>query len=216
MLHFTVIAGPNGAGKSTFSAHFSRPGTLIFDPDKEKARIEKAYPDISEEAVQTAITRKYDGYELRAIGDKKHLTVETNLRNAFLGERAVWFREEAKYNTRLIFMMLPDIESSMDRVNLRVKQKGHFVDSDNIKQNFEMSRENLLSTAGMFNEVMLVCAASAYGIISRPELLLTIKNQRISEMAATIPDWAADVVSGVIKLATAVGDDTSYNRKRSR
>ncbi len=129
MLQFTVISGLNGAGKSTYSAGISRSGALIFDPDFQKYAIEKQYPDIAADAMETAITGKYHDFELRSIAEKKHLTVETNLRNEFLAERAGFFSQNG-YRTRLVFMLLPDVESSMDSVNLRVKQKGHFVDAE--------------------------------------------------------------------------------------
>lgn len=146
MQQFTVIAGPNGAGKSTFSARMSKANALIFDPDLEKYKIERQYPDISDEAIEAALTRKYNNFELKAISAKKHLTVETNLRNEFLAERAALFKEIG-YQTRLVFMLLPDVASSMDRVNLRVKQKGHFVDVESIRLNFEKSLENLYRVA---------------------------------------------------------------------
>jgi predicted ABC-type ATPase len=92
MLQFTVIGGPNGAGKSTFSTHMSRPGTLVFDPDFYKKTIEKQFPDISDEAIEEAVTAKYETFELNALGRQKHLTVETNLRNEFLVERAAIFK----------------------------------------------------------------------------------------------------------------------------
>lgn len=50
MPNFIVIAGPNGAGKSTFSEKLSGPDALIFDPDKEKLKIERNFPHISEDA----------------------------------------------------------------------------------------------------------------------------------------------------------------------
>ena len=67
MLQFTVIAGPNGAGKTTFSTRMSRPDALIFDPDKEKYLIEKQYPDISEEALENAVTGTYNYFETLSI-----------------------------------------------------------------------------------------------------------------------------------------------------
>ena len=54
----------------------------------------------------------------------------------FLARRAAFFKENG-YRTRLVFMLLPDISTSMDRVNLRVKQKGHFVDAESSRLNFE-------------------------------------------------------------------------------
>lgn len=78
MPEYTVIAGPNGAGKSTFSDLLANPKTLIFDPDSERANIERNYPDISDEEVGDELTRVYNTYELRAVGIHQDLTVETN------------------------------------------------------------------------------------------------------------------------------------------
>lgn len=199
MLQFTVIAGPNGAGKSTFSTRMSRTGALVFDPDFHKKNIETQYPDISEEAVESAVSRKYDNFEMQAIGAQKNLTVETNLRNEFLIERAAFF-SGAGYDTRLVFMLLPDVESSMDRVNLRVKQKGHFVDAESIRYNFSKSMENLFKAVTGFDKVILVCAAANYGIKSQPELLLAMKQGSIITESANIPEWAAPIVNQVVKL----------------
>jgi predicted ABC-type ATPase len=167
MLQFTMIAGPNGAGKSTFSSAMSRKDAIIFDPDKEKALIEKQFPDISDDALESAFTRQYHNFELKAIAGYWDFTVETNLRNDFLAERAVFFCE-ANYQVRLVFILLLDIASSMDRVNLRVKKKGHFVYAQSIRYNFERSQENLFRVAGQFAEVMLVCAASGYEFKTQP------------------------------------------------
>ena len=48
MLQFTVLAGPNGAGESTFSGRMFKRDAVIFEPDKEKAILERQYSDVSE------------------------------------------------------------------------------------------------------------------------------------------------------------------------
>lgn len=199
MLQFTVIAGPNGAGKSTLSARMSRRDAIIFDPDREKLAIERSYPDISDEAIEKAVTRKYEQFELRAIAKKQSLTVETNLRNEFLAERAALFKEGG-YVTRLVFMMLPDVESSMDQVNLRIKQKGHFVDNASIHYNFGASLDNLLKVADRFDQVMLVCAASEFGIIASPERLLVTQGAEVVHINAEAPEWAHSVMNEIISI----------------
>lgn len=198
-MQFTVIAGPNGAGKSTLSVRMSRRDAIIFDPDKEKLAIERNYPDISDEAIESAVTRKYEQFELQAIATRKSFTVETNLRNEFLAERAALFREGG-YLTRLVFMMLPDVESSMDRVNLRVKQKGHFVDHASIRYNFGASLDNLLKVADRFDQVMLVCAASEFGIIASPERLLVTQGTEVVHINTEAPEWAYSVMNEVINI----------------
>lgn len=199
MPQYLVVAGPNGAGKSTFSQHFSRPGALIFDPDEQKYKIEKQYPDISQEALESEITRKYNTFELKALGSQLHLTVETNLRNDFLADRAEFFNEHG-YETRLIYMLLPDLSTSMDRVNLRVKQKGHFVDADSIKTNFEKGLENLVSIAHRFDQLMILSGANTGLEKTQPQLLLTVKDQNIAQKAINVPTWCQDIIKNVEEI----------------
>lgn len=195
---FTIIAGPNGAGKSTFSSLLSRHGALIFDPDAEKLIIEKHYPDISDDALESAITRNFLNARLRAIGSANHFTVESNLRNDFLLQRATEFRASG-YETRIMYLLLPDLATSMDRVNLRVNQKGHFVDAESIKANFEKGIDNFLSMASAFDAVMLISGVNnAPEIRTTPELLLTFRNGLITQKAQIIPIWAQPVADRLI------------------
>ncbi|RFZ82668.1 hypothetical protein DYU05_10815 [Mucilaginibacter terrenus] len=208
---FTVVAGPNGAGKSTFSTFFSRPGTLIFDPDIEKFKIEKQFPDIAEEALESAVNRVYLNFQTKALGTGLHLTVETNLRNDFLSESAELFKS-AGYETRLIYLLLPDIAASMDRVALRVKQKGHFVDAASIKINFEQGPQNMLKISNYFDGVMLLSGINSnLAINTQPQLLLTLKNGKVVFKEQLIPDWCKDMVEFT---EVAVANEQKPNRPK--
>ncbi|WP_158829350.1 zeta toxin family protein [Mucilaginibacter lacusdianchii] len=214
MLQFTVIAGPNGAGKSTYSTRMSHPDTLIFDPDFHKQSIEQKYPDIAEDALMEAVTSGYHIIEAKALAGKKSLTVETNLRNEFLADRAAFFKANG-YQTRFVFMLLPNVDSSMDRVNLRVKQKGHFVSAANIRANFEDSLRMLPKVAVKFDQVMLISAVSDQGVSSLPELLLTIKSGVVIRRNDSIPEWAMPTVADIISLTTNQNLDSPDEYKRS-
>jgi predicted ABC-type ATPase len=109
-------------------------------------------------------------------------------------------------------MLLPDVESSMDRINLRVKQKGHFVDAESIRYNFTKSLENLIKVVTRFDQVMLVCAASEYGILSKPTLLVTIKGNTVVELGTHIPEWVMPVVQEVIELKSGHERGAGYKR----
>ncbi len=211
MPQFLVVAGPNGAGKSTFSAHFSRPGALIFDPDEQKHKIEKQYPDISLDALESEVTRKYNIFETKALSSHLHLTVESNLRNDFLSERAEFFHDNG-YETRMIYMLLPDLKTSMDRVNLRVKQKGHFVDAESIRTNFEKGLENLGKTATSFDQLMILSAANTALEKTQPQLLLTVKNGTITQKSEKIPLWCRDMINNIEQI---VGSQV-FTRGRNR
>ncbi|MGY4537833.1 putative ABC-type ATPase [Mucilaginibacter sp. UYNi724] len=209
---FTVVAGPNGAGKSTFSAIFSRPGALIFDPDVQKYKIEKQYPDISDDAIGSVLTKEYINFQGKALGKMLHLTVETNLQTDYL-LGSVGIFKQAGYETRLIYMLLPNIATSIDRVALRVKQKGHFVDTENIKFNFEEGPKNLLKIADRFDRVMLISGINNKPQLeTQPQVLINIANGITIHTAEEIPDWCAEVVDAM-EAATA-HKQVSKGRKR--
>ncbi len=211
MPQFLVVAGPNGAGKSTFSAHFSRPGALIFDPDAQKHKIEKQYPDISLDALESEVTRKYNIFEAKAFSSHLHLTVESNLRNDFLAERAEFFHKNG-YETRMIYMLLPDLKTSMDRVNLRVKQKGHFVDAESIRTNFEKGLENLVKTVASFDQLMILSAANTAFEKTQPQLLLTVKSGTITHKSEKIPLWCWDTINNIEQMVGSQGFTRGRNR----
>lgn len=211
MPQFLVVAGPNGAGKSTFSVHFSRPGALIFDPDEQKHKIEKQYPDISLDALESEVTRKCTIFEAKALGSRLHLTVELNLRNDFLAERAEFFHKNG-YETRMIYMLLPDVTTSMDRVNLRVKQNGHRVDAQSIRTNFEKGLENLVKTATSFDQLMILSAANTALERTQPQLLLTVKNGTITQKSEKIPVWCGVTIINIEQIVGSQGFTRGRNR----
>jgi predicted ABC-type ATPase len=200
MPDFTIVAGPNGAGKSTFSKRLSNSGALIFDADIIKLIREKQYPDLPIESIEMMIDSVYWEAEEVAIKEKKDFTVETNLRNDFLVKRAAHFRNKG-YTINLVFMLLPDIQSSIDRVNSRVDQKGHYVDVETIKYNFEYSLENLKQYFGLFDNLFLIDSALTDNL-SIPNPLLKLKNNKIHFIEPSPPKWAKPIIDDIIQKIT--------------
>jgi predicted ABC-type ATPase len=194
---FTIIAGPNGAGKSSFSKLLSDPGSLIFDADIVKAIKEKEYPDLPDESIQMMITSAYWQNEDEAIEANFSLTVETNLRDDFLINRLEYFKSKG-YTTNLIFMMLPHVDASLERVNLRVFRKGHFVDFESIKYNFETSLITLKKYFTRFDSFQLLDSSSTVDI-AMPETLLMLKNNSIHFIDPNPPSWAKSTLDEITK-----------------
>lgn len=197
MPEYTIIAGPNGAGKSTFSSGLSEPGTLIFDADKVKARLWKEWPDLPVESIETMITTQYWNIEDEAIEKNSSLTVESNLRDGFLVKRISFFKNKG-CAANLIFMLLPSVKASMDRVDLRVDRKGHFVDQESIEYNFEHSLKMLKLHSGKFDNVILYDSSSEKKT-NVPEQLLIIQNNKIHYLNSDIPGWAKPTIDELIK-----------------
>lgn len=200
MPDFTIIAGPNGAGKSSFSKLLSAPGSIIFDADVVKTVKEKEYPDLPDESIGMMIDSAYWEAEGIAIEEKKDLTVETNLRNDFLIKRSTHFRDKG-YTINLIFMLLPDVKVSMDRVNVRVDQKGHFVDVESIKYNFEHSLKTLKQHFDKFDSLYLFDSSLNSDLVI-PNTLLILKNNNISFVHPNAPIWAKPLLDEIIQKLT--------------
>ena len=197
MPDYRIIAGPNGAGKSTFSAILSSSDALIFDADKVKAVKEKQYPDLPDESIEMMITSAYWEAEDFAVEHKKDLTVETNLRNDFLINRLSFFKGKG-YTTHLVYMLLPDVQTSMDRVTLRVAQKGHFIDLESIKYNFV---QGLLMLKKHFSEfdTLTIFAYSLATAPSIPDTLLIVKNNNIHFIDPSVPSWAKPHIDDIVQ-----------------
>jgi len=218
MAEYTVIAGPNGAGKSTFSKYLSPVAAIIFDPDHQRGKIEKIYPDIDEGILNNAVIGKYFDLEKKAMESFKSITAETNLRNHFFAQRAGIFKS-AGFVTNLVFMLLPDVYASMDRVNLRVAKNGHYVDERSIRNNFELGLINLKVLADKFDRVAIVCAAANYGLILGPELLFAAEGRRQLYLNPSIPDWAIPIINGVseqLQISARQNESATQHNGRGR
>ena len=198
---YTIVAGPNGAGKSTFSHGLSEVGALIFDADKIKIVKEKQWPDIPVESIEIMLTTEYWDFEEQAIGDNKDLTVESNLRDDFLVKRALYFKEKG-FTINLIFMLLPNVKASMDRVDSRVDRKGHFVEQESIKYNFEHSLKMLKLHFNKFDNIILYDSSSQIDL-AVPEQLLRIQNQNIHFLNRNIPQWAKPTIDELLQNITS-------------
>jgi predicted ABC-type ATPase len=194
---YTIIAGPNGAGKSTFSTILSSSDALVFDADKIKAIKEKQYPDVPDESLEMMITSAYWEVEDIAVEHRKDLTVETNLRNDFLINRLSFFKSKG-YTTNLVYMLLPDIQTSVDRVALRVAQKGHFIDLESIRYNFEMGLAMLKKHFNEFDTLTIFASSLATGA-SIPATLLIVKNNYIHFIDPNAPPWAKPHIDDIVK-----------------
>ena len=196
MPEYTVVAGPNGVGKSTFSKIFSADYAIVFDPDKVKAIKERQYPDIPLESIETMITTEYWNAEDASIEKNQDLTVETNLRNNFLVDRLQFFKRRG-FTINLIYMILPDIKLSTDRVGLRAAQKGHYIDPESIEYNFNQGIEMLKQHFQKFDNFLLV-DGSVDKQLALPKRVLQINNQQISYFNADTPSWAKQLIDEII------------------
>lgn len=130
-----------------------------------------------------------------AIKRGQDFTLETNLRDTSILDTLTRFKE-AGYETGLIYMCLRSVKQSMDRVQKRVQNGGHFVDNDSIVYNFEEGLKNLEFFAERFDNVEIMKASK--GIFNIKTILrVSAKNLVLHERNA--PDWIRSVLQEVAK-----------------
>jgi predicted ABC-type ATPase len=107
----TVVAGPNGAGKTTAFRNLVPKGTVFLSADDEDGQ--------PYEQARTTLRRMR---QLEHQG--RSFCIETTLSGRLvLSWLERWRRND--YETRLIFISLPDPELAIARVRLRVREGGH-------------------------------------------------------------------------------------------
>ena len=102
-------------------------------------------------------------------------------------------------------MLLPDVETSVDRVNLRVSEKGHFVDIESVKYNFEYSLKMLKQHFKKFDSLILFDSSLVNNpfIPNIPNTLLIVKNNHISFIEPNAPTWAKPVLDEIVQKLIA-------------
>lgn len=137
-----VIAGPNGAGKSTLAPYLLRDylGVLEFvNADVIAAGISAYAPEEAAfEAGRIMLAR------LRELaGLRKSFAFETTLATRSYARRLSEWRD-AGFETRLVFIWLPNEETAVQRVAARVSRGGHNIPETTIRRRYQAGLRNLL------------------------------------------------------------------------
>lgn len=185
----TILAGPNGAGKSSISKLISPPDALIYDPDREFKRIELKFPDLPIESIAYATNTYFLDQVDFVLMNKRSFTIETNFRDPDLIDIVSRF-QEAGYTTGMVYMLLPTIAQSIERVNNRVREGGHYVDEYSIRYNFAEGKKNLNYFADRFDFLELVDAS---GAPEKTKSLLRVHEKALVFTLEKSPEWSNDI-----------------------
>ena len=135
-----IVAGPNGAGKSTFiRVHLPsrlQQNFIRLDADE----IEKGLDPAIAGAERRALTAgRYLLERLRDVVDARgNLILETTLTLRSYAQRIpTW--QQAGFHVALVYLRLPSVEMSIERVRRRVMSGGHAIPEATIRRRFEKS-----------------------------------------------------------------------------
>jgi predicted ABC-type ATPase len=138
-----IVAGPNGAGKTSFANQYLpvSENDLAFVNADEIAR-RYASNGLSGTALDLAAGREMLATIDRLVGDQAEFMFETTLATLVYAHRIPIWKAHG-YSIALIYLRLPSIEASIDRVRRRVDAGGHFVPEEAIRRRFVRSLDYL-------------------------------------------------------------------------
>lgn len=206
MPEFTIVAGPNGAGKSSFSHLYAPLGVKVHDADKHKVEFNSKYADLdlSDEALENYLADRYDEFEAEELAGNRSMLVETNLRIEYLIGRALFLRTRG-YVINMMFIALENAIISKERVDARVRDKGHSVDAKTIDENFEHGLINMKKNLPLFDNFMLITPnlKMVEQDFHLPTPLLTLRKGVVTLREVYDEPWANELVDELIAISKA-------------
>ncbi len=138
-----IVAGPNGAGKTTFATRWisdSRPDYLFANADEVARRLVE--PGLSSTERDMRAGRIMLGHLEDYVANRADIVLETTLSSRLYARRIPGWRA-AGYRIDLVYLRLPDVETSIARVAHRVRMGGHNVPETDLRRRFDRSLANL-------------------------------------------------------------------------
>jgi predicted ABC-type ATPase len=202
-----VLAGTNGAGKSSVGgATIRRHGGDYFNPDEAARRIRDARPHISQEEANSAAWNEGRRLLEEAIASRLVFAFETTLGGStmarLLEEAAVG---GAEVHIRYVGLGSPELHIA--RVQARVRQGGHDIPEEKIRERYDRGREHLIRLLPHLAELDLFDNSAegdpAGGAAPSPLLVLHVENRAIRAMCplTDVPEWAKPLVAAALRLA---------------
>ncbi len=133
-----LLAGPNGAGKTTFASAYLRTDASSFvfiNADEIAARLD---PVAAKQGKDVQAGRLMLDRLEEILRSRRSFVVETTLSSASYARRIpVW--RAGGYEILLIYLRLPNVEASLERVRQRAASGGHSIPERDIKRRFDRS-----------------------------------------------------------------------------
>lgn len=145
MQEIIIIAGPNGAGKTSFANEYlpaAREGLVFVNADEIARELDD--PNLSKAQLDLRAGREMLSW-INALADARtEFMFETTLASLSYARKIPGWQAQA-YTVALIYLRLPSVELSIDRVRRRVAAGGHSVPEEIIRQRFAKSVDYLES-----------------------------------------------------------------------
>lgn len=143
---FLIIAGPNGAGKTTFALEYL-PKVMHCSHFINADLIAAGLSPLAPERELIAASKIFLKEVKSCIFEKSDFAIETTLAGrSYL--KLIKDLKSAGWRVELVYLALPDVEMSKQRVAERVQHGGHHISLKDIERRFPRSLNNLLNEFG--------------------------------------------------------------------
>lgn len=205
---FTIITGTNGVGKSTFGKKFEEETKIPFiNPDLHYKNKFGGYYDFTIEQQREAsneLKQKREDF----FKDKKSFAIERILDHESVISKLAKQAHENGFNTALIYIGVDRKEISNLRIENRLSEGAHNVDSDIVEKNLKDCIKCFKSVAREFDNV-LIYDNSAHRNSNHFIKIYDRRNDHVKFEAAHKPKWAKDLIDNSFTLQKDKGIDLS-------
>lgn len=189
-----ILAGPNGAGKSTLYETRIAPSLavpfinadVIQRDELKDSDIEAAY-----EAARIAAQRREEFFQ-----ERKSLATET----VFSHVSKLELIKRAKalgYRVMLFHISVSSPDLSVARVAERVKEGGHPVPEEKIRDRYDRNGP-LIRQAALLSDISLIFDNSALN--QPPVHIMSLSNGKLSFVIPQLPEWALDIYDDDLEI----------------
>jgi predicted ABC-type ATPase len=136
-----ALVGSNGAGKSTFYRDFIHPTGLEFlNADVVAKELNPSNPEAASYEAMHIVERRRGAY----VAERRSFCFETVLSDP-KGEKVAFLRSarESGYQLVVVFIRIPSADYSALRVSQRVREGGHNVPADKLRDRFARTQTNV-------------------------------------------------------------------------
>jgi predicted ABC-type ATPase len=154
-----ALVGSNGAGKSTFYRHYlEASGILFLNADVEAKKLNPTHP----EAASYDAMRLVEEQRLRLVAERRSFCFETVLSDP-KGEKVEFFRQARASGFQLVVISIriPSPDFSTVRVSQRVREGGHNVPLDKLRDRFSRTQANVQNALAIADLALVYDNSSA-------------------------------------------------------
>jgi|SRR5690606_8712422 len=202
-----ILTGSNGAGKSTVGPiYFPQEAGMFFDGDKlylkKRSELWKIGLRVQKELAKQAsafVEQTFNDLVSNATSQGDHFAYEGHFSNDESWEVPLKFKTLG-YEIHMVFFGVESPELSADRVLIRAKEGGHFVDSLTLRTNYYGNLRQLNRRFQLFDSLRIIDTSEA-----EHRVLVIMENGLIKEFSPLIemPSWIQEYLPEIYAICAS-------------